>query len=408
MTGVVLKAQARRELRLVLVAEALAVGGLAAWATVFVPHAQREVGLQGSTIAIALVLAGVLAAITMRAAAGIEDARRLPALLIGVLTLGAGVLSSTVGATTVGLLTSLAPVAVGVRPRRRASRRASAPRSWAPPPRPPPAACCSRSRSSPAVRSTARCSCSPASQRSLRPSRSCASKAPRHRRSCARSGSARRGSPDGPCLLLALAGVIHRTPLLEADKAGFEALHGLGATPEVVESLLVEPSLRNYVIIVLLASLLGARWWGRTTPGRTLLLVAGSGIVAYVAVRTCWALWERPRPEEVLAIEPVNGHSWAAYPSFPSGHVAVTTALALATATLIPKLRYVLWTYAVVIAFTRLAYGAHFPSDVILGFVLGYLAVRTTIAPLPAASAEVPGGAHKAPPRPARAASARG
>ena len=119
MTGVVLKAQTRREVRLVLVAEALALGGLAAWATVFVPHAQREVGLQSSTIAIALVLAGVLAAVTMRAAAGIEDARRLPALLIGVLTLGAGVLSSTVGATTVGLLTSLAPVAVGARARRR-------------------------------------------------------------------------------------------------------------------------------------------------------------------------------------------------------------------------------------------------------------------------------------------------
>ena len=193
-------------------------------------------------------------------------------------------------------------------------------------------------------------------------------------------------------LLLALAQFIHRTPLLEADKAGFEALHGLGATPEIVEKLLVEPSLRNYVIIVILASLIGARLWGRTTPGRTLLLVAGSGIVAYAAVRTCWALWERPRPEEVLDIDPINGHSWAAYPSFPSGHVAVTTALALATGALIPKLRYVMWTYAVVIAFTRLAYGAHFPSDVILGFVLGYLAVRTTITPLPGASHDHRGG----------------
>ena len=192
----------------------------------------------------------------------------------------------------------------------------------------------------------------------------------------------------------ALAQFIHRTPLLEADKAGFEALHGLGATPEIVEKLLVEPSLRNYVIIVILASLIGARLWGRMTPGRTLLLVAGSAIVAYVAVRTCWALWERPRPEEVLDIDTVNGHSWAAYPSFPSGHVAVTTALALATAALIPKLRYVMWTYAVVIAFTRLAYGAHFPSDVILGFVLGYLAVRTTITPLPGASSQSPTGSH--------------
>jgi membrane-associated phospholipid phosphatase len=185
----------------------------------------------------------------------------------------------------------------------------------------------------------------------------------------------------GTGLLLAAALAIHATPLLELDKALFEALHGLGATPQIVESLLVEPSLRNYVIIVVAVSLLGARHWGRTTPGRTLLLVAGTGIVAYVGVRTCWALWERPRPEEVLAIAPGNGHSWAAYPSFPSGHVAVTTALALATAALVPKLRYVLWAYAVAIAFTRLAYGAHFPSDVLLGFVLGWLAVRTVITP---------------------------
>jgi undecaprenyl-diphosphatase len=83
----------------------------------------------------------------------------------------------------------------------------------------------------------------------------------------------------------------------------------------------------------------------------------------------------------VLGIDPGNGHSWAAYPSFPSGHVAVSTALALATAALVPKLRYVLWGYAVVIAFTRLAYGAHFPSDVLLGFVLGWLAVRATVSP---------------------------
>ena len=79
---------ARRELRLVLVAEALALGGLAAWATVLVPHAQREIGLGASTIALALVFAGVLAAITMRFAAGLDPARRLPALLIGVLRSG--------------------------------------------------------------------------------------------------------------------------------------------------------------------------------------------------------------------------------------------------------------------------------------------------------------------------------
>lgn len=387
-----MEVQARREPRLVLLAEALSLGGLAAWATVIVPHAKQEVGLDASVIALALVFAAVLAAATMLVAARMAPDRRLPALLIGTLALGAGLLSSTVGVTTPGLLTSLVPIAIGLGLVAALSQPGDVQRftlaqlgtaaaaaatgvllaSWL-------VAAGAEYRTVFVIGGVA----------------ALAAAVPILRLEGAASPALVRAVgwraaqfAGWTALLLALAVFIQRTPLLEADKAGFEALHGLGATPEIVEKLLVEPSLRNYVIIVILASLIGARLWGRTTPGRTLLLVAGSGIVAYAAVRLCWALWERPRPEEVLDIDPVNGHSWAAYPSFPSGHVAVTTALALATGTLIPKLRYVMWTYAVVIAFTRLAYGAHFPSDVILGFVLGYLAVRTTITPLPGASSQ--------------------
>jgi membrane-associated phospholipid phosphatase len=407
MSGLLMKVPARRELRLALVAEALAFGGLAGWAAVFVPHAQREVGLAASTVTIALVVAAVLAAITMRAAGGIAPARRLPALLIGVLTLGAGLLASTVGVTTIGLLTSLAPVAIGFGLVAALTPSVSQPAEAA--------------RFAVAQLGTGAAAAiagvlvaiwvvaAGADYRTvfaLGGFAALAAAVPILRLEGAASPGVvravgRRAAQFAgwTLLLLVLAVFVHRSALLEADKAGFEALHGLGATPHVVESLLVEPSLRNYVIILFLASLVGARLWGRTTPGRTLLLVAGSGIVAYVAVRTCWALWERPRPEEVLAVDPVNGHSWAAYPSFPSGHVAVTTALALATATLVPKLRYLLWAYALVIAFTRLAYGAHFPSDVIFGFVIGYLAVRTTLAPLGAASSQVDGRSETEDPR---------
>ena len=373
-----------RELRLVLLAEALGLAGLAAWATVFVPHAESEVGLGASTVAVALVCAALLAAVTVRAAAGLADARRLPALLIGALVLGAGVLSSTVGVTAPGLLTSLAPVAVGSAlvvaltpavPARLGTAAAGAAVG----------ALLTMGAGEAEYRTVFVLAGLTALGAAIPLLRVEGTASPALVRAVG-GRAARFAGATG--LLLAVAALVHGTRLLEADKAGFEALHGLGATPQFVESLLVEPSLRNYVVIVLVASLLGARLWGRTTPMRTLLLVAGAGIVAYIGVRTCWALWERPRPEEVLGMDPVNGHSWAAYPSFPSGHVAVTTALAVATATLVPKLRYLLWGYAAVIAFTRLAYGAHFPSDVLLGFVLGYLAVWTTVTPLRAAPAE--------------------
>ena len=370
-----------RRTRPVLAAAALALAGFAGWATAIVPHARDEVELGTAAITLALVSAALLAAAAGVGAARLAPARRLPALLVGVLVLGGGMLSSTVGVTVPGLLTSFAPVATGLGlvvvaaatlvPRRAALVLPAA---------------------VPAGALLALVAGDPRTVFALGGAAALAAAVPLVRAGAAppalvRAVAGRAARFAGATgLLLAVAGLIQSTALLELDKAVFEALHGLGATPEVIESLLVEPSLRNYVIIVIVASLVGARYWGRTTPVRTLLLVAGAGIVAYAGVLTCWALWERPRPEEVLGIDPGNGHSWAAYPSFPSGHVAVTTALAFATAALIPKLRYVLWGYAVVIAFTRLAYGAHFPSDVLLGFVLGWLAVRTAITPLPVVS----------------------
>lgn len=402
---------ARREPRLILAAHALCLGGLAGWATVFVPHAEREIGLEAPAVALALVCGGVLAAITMRAAAGIAHTRRLPALLIGVLTLGAGLLATTVGVSPTGFLTSLVPVAIGLGLVAALAPALSA--ALAPPGEAARFAVVQLGSGAAAAavgvlvaiwvvaggagyRTVFALGGAAALGAAVPLLRLDGAASPTLVRAVA-ARAARFAGWTG--LLLALAACIHGTKLLEADTAIFEALHGLGATPKAIESLLVEPSLRNYVVIVLVASLLGARLWGRTTPMRTLLLVAGAGVVAYVGVRTCWALWERPRPEEVLDIDPVGGHSWAAYPSFPSGHVAVTTALALATAALVPKLRFLLWGYAVVIAFTRLAYGAHFPSDVILGLGLGWLAVRTTIAPLSAAPSQIEGARSGASPR---------
>src|SRR5687768_7775219 len=372
-----------RERRLVLAAGGLSLAGFAAWATVFVPHAELEVEVGASALTLALGLAVLLAAGSMAAASRLAPARRRPALLIGALVLGAGMLSSTVGVTVPGLLTSLVPVAAGL-----GLLAVTAPAVLSARPGPAQLAAAAAAAAAGALLAHAAGADSARTVFALGGAAALAgallllrvdgTAAPELVRD-ARMRAVRFVAGTG--LLLAIAGLVHATPLLEADKALFEALHGLGATPELIETLLVEPSLRNYVIIVVAVGLVGARYWGRTTPGRTLLLVAGAGIVAYVGVRTCWALWERPRPEEVLGIDPGNGHSWAAYPSFPSGHVAVSTALALATAALVPKLRYLLWGYAVVIAFTRLAYGAHFPSDVLLGFMLGWLAVRATISP---------------------------
>jgi len=62
-----------------------------------------------------------------------------------------------------------------------------------------------------------------------------------------------------------------------------------------------------------------------------------------------------------------------AYASFPSGHAITAFALAFALASLAPKWRIAVWTYAVIIAITRLVLLAHHPSDVLAGALVGIL-----------------------------------
>jgi membrane-associated phospholipid phosphatase len=63
------------------------------------------------------------------------------------------------------------------------------------------------------------------------------------------------------------------------------------------------------------------------------------------------------------------------YASLPSGHATDAFAAALAIGALWPQLRPWMWTYAVLIAASRVALTAHFPSDVLAGAFVGVTGV---------------------------------
>jgi membrane-associated phospholipid phosphatase/predicted MFS family arabinose efflux permease len=163
--------------------------------------------------------------------------------------------------------------------------------------------------------------------------------------------------------------VVAQTGAARLDGGLFRAIHDVGPGPELVWTIL-DPHTRNYAVLVALAvgaaalssisriSAVGAR-------------VLGSALLSFVLLEAVYAVYNRPRPEEALDVTLHHGHSWAHLNSFPSGHMAITAALAVSTALLFPRLRAVLVAYIAAVAFTRVMFGAHFPVDVLAGTALG-------------------------------------
>ncbi|GJQ29965.1 MAG: hypothetical protein HBSAPP03_18490 [Phycisphaerae bacterium] len=77
--------------------------------------------------------------------------------------------------------------------------------------------------------------------------------------------------------------------------------------------------------------------------------------------------------------EVVQRHSWEFWNgvsdlwSMPSSHTSAAAVLAVALATMYPKLRPLAWSLLGLVALTRVLFGAHFPSDVVLGAGIGVL-----------------------------------
>ncbi len=63
------------------------------------------------------------------------------------------------------------------------------------------------------------------------------------------------------------------------------------------------------------------------------------------------------------------------YASLPSGHATDAFAAAMAIGALWPKARPWMWTYAIIIAASRVVLTAHFPSDVLAGAAIGVAGV---------------------------------
>jgi len=101
-------------------------------------------------------------------------------------------------------------------------------------------------------------------------------------------------------------------------------------------------------------------------------------ISAGILVQIIKYFFPSPRPSAVFSDIHILGPVLRAR-SFPSGHVTSTFGLVSFLSREFPQLATLIWVMAIVIGFSRVYVGAHFPADVLFGAGLGYLVAKIYI-----------------------------
>jgi membrane-associated phospholipid phosphatase len=156
---------------------------------------------------------------------------------------------------------------------------------------------------------------------------------------------------------------------------------------------------KEIAVPVVLAVLLGAAFWNRRRALRAFLTALVAWGLCWCIATLAWAVLERPRPwrvhEPLLRTEAeiatceatpgslvVRGHA-SVRPGFPSRHALSAAVFAVSLWGISRWLGVVASVFALLVAWGRVYKGVHWPSDVVVGLVVGALVAWGTWRILP-------------------------
>jgi undecaprenyl-diphosphatase len=131
----------------------------------------------------------------------------------------------------------------------------------------------------------------------------------------------------------------------------------------------------DYGVLALVPAIAALLWWSKGRGAATLagvLWVPIAVVVAYLLNSVVKALVAEPRPCRVVpgvhTVLPCDGPTDYA---FPSNHTVIVAAFAASVLLLNRRWGLYALVFALVMALTRVYVGAHYPHDVLAGFVVG-------------------------------------
>lgn len=177
--------------------------------------------------------------------------------------------------------------------------------------------------------------------------------------------------------MFAASGLVARRPLL--DEREVQVFNAVNDLPD---------SLHRPVWVVMQAGSLGGELalsalaghrWGR----RTGVTMAVAGTAVWAGAKVIKRGFQRARPAAHIDTTRIRGQA-ATGLGFPSGHAGVAMTLAaIASPSLPPAARPLVYAAAVKVGLARIYVGAHLPADVLGGAALGYAAGTIARAAVP-------------------------